>query len=534
MVYTEKLFINDIDIIIRGGFTTCSQAITNNQSQARSVIDHTGLNYGAIIAVSGSNTRNTILLENLRLTGSASSGIESISADTEVTLINLHIDNNHITSGSGGGGISIISGNTDFMVDNSIIYNNSAEFGGGINCTGSEASLSIMGESGVSQNSANGILSNPNSGNGGGLFITNGCEVIMYSGTKNTNAQTLIGISGNNANADGGGLYVSQGASVFLSGHRSSPNNGLDYFGDDSTPVNLNNNISDLNNSDKGGGGAFITGNNTFLIITGGLIKDNSSFNGGGILTQDNSTLYVTRLENKCWNTVRCGFFQNNITKSNGKGGAIHSDHSKILITNNYFEDNQSDLGTAIFANVGGVDKLKIDVSIFNHNSKPNNGLNNKHVISLKSSVMEISHSTFADNTVDEAVIGLDASSYLYLYTSIIHESTGLAVSLINPNSIISGCLIVHDGTNIPFGGMVDNPEFIDRNNRDYHLNPNLSPAIDLCSDFAVSLYRDIDFNERHWDYPDIDNSTGGIPMSYSDAGADEVYDIIFENGFEN
>lgn len=532
MIYTEKLTLTDREIILRGGFTSCTQANNNNQSPNRSIIDHTGLNLGAIIAISGSNQRSTIVLESLRLTGAASSGIETTAADAEIVLNNMRIDNNHLTTGAAGGGIAAFSGDTDFILIDSIISENSAEFGGGILCSGTNVSFYISGDSGVSQNMATGIVPNSNSGHGGGLFVTDGCELIMYSGTQITNAQTLIGISGNLANEDGGGIYVSQGASVFLSGHRSSPNSGVDFFGDDSKPVNLNNNIADSTNSGKGGGGAFITGTDSFLIITGGLIKDNASTNGGGVFTQNDATLYVTRLENKCWDSDRCVFFQNNIARNNGNGGAIYNLLSRILITNSYFEDNQAGLGTAIYAKHSSTANNRIDVSIFNHNSNPANGLNDKHVISLEGSGMDISHSTFADNDVDEAVIGLDINSALRLVTSIIHEATGLVATKLSSNSIIAGCVMVHNTTNIPLSLQAD-PEFVDRNNRDYHLNPNLSPAIDMCSDFAVSVFRDIDFNERHWDYPNVDNTFGGLPMSYSDAGADEVYDIIFENGFE-
>jgi len=534
MVYNDKLVLNDIDIIIRGGFSTCTQANNNVQSSNHSVIDHTGLNLGAIVFISGTGIRNTIVLENLQLTGAESSGIETISADAEILLNNMRIDNNHLAIGAAGGGIAAFSGDTDFILIDSIVSDNSADFGGGINCSGADVSFIISGESGVSQNAAIGTLPNSSSGNGGGLFITDGCEVSIYSGTQNVNAQTMIGISGNQANANGGGFYVSQGAGVLLSGHRSNPNGGVDFYGDDSKPVNLNNNVSDLLNSGTGGGGAYITDTDSFLIITGGLITNNISSNGGGVFNQNDATLFVTRLQKECWDSVRCNFFQNNIAKNNGNGGGIYNlSFSRILITNSYFEDNQAGLGTAIYAkDSGAVDDNRIDVSVFNHNSKASNGLNDRHVISLAAAGMQISHSTFADNNVEEAVIGLDVNSSLRLVTSIVHESAGLVATEPANGSIVAGCMMVHDTTNIPLS-LVADPEFVDRNNRDYHLNPNLSPAIDMCSDFAVGLFRDIDFNERHWDYPGIDN-TFGNPMSYSDAGADEVYDIIFENGFVN
>jgi len=534
MIYNDKLILTGMDIVIRGGFSDCTQALMNNQSSNLAIIDHTGLNFGAIIAISGSNQRSSIILENLRLTGAISSGIETTSANAEVLLNNVHIDNNHLTSGAGGGGISINLGDTDFMLVDSIVSQNSAEFGGGINCVGTDASISIRGESGVSQNFANGTLANGISGSGGGAFITAGCEMIVYSGTQDVNAQTLLGISNNQANANGGGVYVSQGGTVLLSGHRSKPTGGMEFFGSDSTPANLNNNVANINNSGDGGGGAYVVDAGSFLIITAGLIKDNISTNGGGLYSKNDGTLFVTRTEKKCWNPDRCSFFQGNIAKDNSNGGAAYNDFGRILFTNSYFEENQAGLGTAIFVKNGGVNDNRIHGSVFNHNSKSDNGLNDKYVIRLEQSRMEVYHSTFADNNVDEAVFGIKVDASLRLVSSIVHESSGLvATTAASSNSIISGCLIVHDITNIPVGVVAD-PQFVDRNNRDYHLNVSLSPAIDFCLSQSDVPFGDIDFEPRGWDYPNVNSPfDNGQPLYFYDIGADEVYDIIFINGFE-
>ncbi len=534
-VYTEQLQLNSNDISIRGGYLDCIQTLSDNQTSVQSVIDYTGVNSGAIIEIVDIVQRNSITIENFRLTGSNLGGILTVSANSEITLKNVLIDNNQRPLDTiGGAGIAVFVGDTDIQLIDSIITNNTAGTGGGIYCSGSEASFTIDGESGVSINKALGTNQNSDSGKGGGMFITNGCVVRMYSGTENVNPQTLIGISGNQANTDGGGFYVSQGSVVSLSGHRSSPNGGVDFYGDDTKPVNLNDNVSDLLNSGTGsGGGAYITGIDSALVITGGIIANNISSNGGGIVTHMGAIVYATRLQKDCWDLVRCNFFQNNVAKNNGKGGAIYSFFfGEMLITNSYFEDNQAGLGTAIFLkDSGSSSDNRVDVSVFNHNSKASNGLDDKHVISLEQASIEISHSTFADNDVQEAVIGLDINSGLRLVTSIVHEATGLVATAPINGSIVAGCVMVHDTTNIPLS-LVADPEFVDRINRDYHLNVDLSPAIDMCLGINDSVFKDIDFDERNWDYPGIDN-TFGNPMSFSDAGADEVYDIIFMNGFE-
>jgi len=100
---------------------------------------------------------------------------------------------------------------------------------------------------------------------------------------------------------------------------------------------------------------------------------------------------------------------------------------------------------------------------------------------------------------------------------------------MVNTNSdVILNSLTINGITRSLY---IDDPNFIDRNNRDYHLTRGNSSAIDRCGDSNITTpLRDIDFSVRGIDDVNITN----VGVTY-DIGADEVVgnDIIFKNGFE-
>ena len=78
-----------------------------------------------------------------------------------------------------------------------------------------------------------------------------------------------------------------------------------------------------------------------------------------------------------------------------------------------------------------------------------------------------------------------------------------------------------------------DNPQFVNRSNNDFHLDAFNSPAVDYCDNNPdVNLHKDMDFQDRGWDDPIINEHFNG---SFYDIGAYEAYgnDIIFKNNFE-
>ncbi|MFK8012800.1 MAG: hypothetical protein AB8B80_12220 [Marinicellaceae bacterium] len=79
---------------------------------------------------------------------------------------------------------------------------------------------------------------------------------------------------------------------------------------------------------------------------------------------------------------------------------------------------------------------------------------------------------------------------------------------------------------------MVADPQFIDRENNDYHIKASTSPAVDFCDNsMAPALYKDMDNEQRGWDDPSVSDIVGPFDIGY-----DETYenDIIFQQDFDS
>ncbi|VAW39406.1 hypothetical protein MNBD_GAMMA01-1061, partial [hydrothermal vent metagenome] len=192
-------------------------------------------------------------------------------------------------------------------------------------------------------------------------------------------------------------------------------------------------------------------------------------------------------------------------------------------------EENEGTSGSALYL-FGSNSFARIEGSVFNNNN--NAGNSDDFVIrAAVSATVEVIHSTFADNLIqNSATFGITSNSELRLYSSIVHDPQGVVLD-INPGTTIIDCIMAHEtssftGTNV----FLNDPDFIDRNNRDYHLSPN-SLAIDVCDNSQSSIqYKDIDFQSRGMDNINIVDINGSF-----DIGADETSgnDVIFEDGFE-
>ena len=517
--YNQSFTIDNIDIKISGGYANCDDAINNNLSATKTSILGTIGPVESIIYIRGSTLRNSIILENLILTGADNSAITAIDVNATIQLNNVNIQQNNLANGFSGGGIFMSGGNADFSLIDTLISQNSANRGGGIYCLGSELSVSLFGNSGVSLNTA--------AGEGGGVFVSSGCQLTIYSGTSSPTALSLKGISANLADAQGGGIYADLGAKVVLYGHQLCTDGCI---GDNSNPVNVNHNRSDADSSgSERGGGIYLTGAGTTVDIYAGLISENISPNGGGIYINDLASLTVARLFEDCWDNVKCNYFFKNSSIGAGTGGAIQSDQGSLNISSTYFEENESRTGSALYA-FGGNSISIIEGSVFNHNN--NQGTGDKFVIRAAAAAkVVVVHSTFADNFIqNSSTFGITPNSELNLFSSIIQDTDGSVLD-INPGATIIDCVMTHEtssftGTDV----FLNDPGFVDSNNRNYHLSPN-SLAIDVCDNSqSMTQFTDIDFEGRGAENIDVININGAF-----DIGADETLgnDIIFNNGFE-
>ncbi|MCF6301083.1 MAG: hypothetical protein L3J52_08200, partial [Proteobacteria bacterium] len=158
-------------------------------------------------------------------------------------------------------------------------------------------------------------------------------------------------------------------------------------------------------------------------------------------------------------------------------------------------------------------------------------GFLDRYVIDNHRTALNIRHTTIVDNKANFAVL-MNHNSYVKILASIIHDaSTGSILSGSSTGTTEFECSMFHEDASIgpQSFSVVDDPDFMDRDNRDYRLNAQISPAVDYCYT-SIGSYTDIDFEERGWDDPLASNVYGPY-----DIGANETYDndIIFASGLE-
>ena len=518
--YIAPIIINSMSVKLRGGYIDCNAADADNQT-THSTIDSPDFSAQAAITIQGVNLGNTILIESLSITGSEAndnSAISAINALADIKLNDVTISSHNQGNIDFGGGINLTGGAIMLELNDTIIINNIAQKGGGIYCSGAESSIIVKGNSGIAHNSS--------VQEGGGVYVTNDCKFTIFSGVSNPDASTNFGVSDNQAGAEGGGIYADLGATVTLYGHELCDNNGC--TGNNTSPVNVNNNLSDSDSTgSERGGGIYLTGATTTVNIYAGLISDNLGPNGGGIYVNNLASLNIARLSADCWDITKCNYFLNN--RSIATGGAIQSDQGQLNISSTYFEENEGSSGSALYA-FGPSSFARIQGSVFNHNN--NAGSADDYVIrAAAAATVEVIHSTFADNLIqNSATFGITSNSELRLFSSIINDPDGVVLD-INPGTTTIDCVMTHESNSF-FGNNIflGDPNFVDRTNRNYHLSVD-STAIDVCDNSMTGvLLKDIDFEDRGYENIKVTNINGLF-----DIGADEslVNDTIFKNGFE-
>lgn len=521
--YNESIIINAQSLTIRGGYIDCASAVDENPTSRTGKTRITGVaNVGKpVIRITGQTSLNDIVLDALEITGGTASfgtdnsggGIAIYNSYSQVDIVNTEIFSN---SGTTGGGLSVLESSFGFShvnLTDTKIYSNNALSGGGVYCVEDSGSIVFDGDSGV-------FLNNATLGKGGGAYISGKCAFRMYSGTDGSGgAFDFRGIMANSATSEGGGIYANSAAQVTLYGHKNCAS--VPCIGDDTNPVSLVSNHSDTN-----GGGAFINGVNTTLKIYAGLVSGNTADGNGGAIYVDNLAEFLTeRLAAECWSAEHCNYYTNNKAgTSTGKGGMLYNQISTVDIRHAVIEGNRADIGTVIAA-TGSPTNTSIKSSIIHNNG--NNGLDSysdQHVFSLLSGArISLAHTTIADNNATEAVFNIASTSIggSDIFASIVNDSsTGPVFAASQTSDIVVTCGMFHELNSNPgseLSSTVDNAEFVDNTNGDYHLSAS-SPAIDACDDLLGSNYKDIDFQSFGFNYPDV------ATFGQYDIGADEAY----------
>ncbi len=292
------------------------------------------------------------------------------------------------------------------------------------------------------------------------------------------------------------------------------------------------------------------TGNDTEVRLTNAFVADNMGFTGGGLGVADLAEIYMSthyineRTLIRYWSPGACSQIVDN--EATLGGGVEILTGSYALIDETVFQQNQANIGTAIFARSesGSTDISVLDLSgylVTNNEAGGVGDCSDLTAITLTGAQAFITYTTMADNEIESSVIGSGANGLLDINLSIMHQTDGVPTYLaFNPSNLSSAnCVMVstiNDFNEISIGLSVDDPLFVNRSLKDFHLS-DISPAIDTCFPLGLGspILFDLDEEVRGWDDPDVSNFPKG-PQTF-DISYDEnirfIEDLIFLNGFE-
>ena len=535
--YQENLILGDASVIVRGGFTDCAAANSNQQDLTVFTVIDGSTAALPVVSINNSVDRHLIRLENLGITDGTASGVFGGGISLELANVELQLVRVIVTDNSAqlGGGIGIDAGvgqnnqDTVLVGQDVFVQTNDANIaGGGIYCAFAEHMV-FFGISAIVGNTAR---------EGAGVYARNGCEMSMYAEPLPGQFISFAGIIGNAAEEEGGGTYLSQGADLYLFGQRMCADGVC--LGDPQVPLLVWMNASDSDASGAENGGAIYMADGGFdkdFFANGTIFEDNTAGgNGGAAYVASNSTFTIARSQGACWHAERCNYFLANTSgPAVGFGGAIYNAGAEVDISNTYFEENRADFGTAVFTTDGAA-STRIEGGVFNDNGDNGSGVfSDNYVLHVTlGGKLSVMHSTFVDNDAEIAVMHVDPalSGTLDLQSSIVHDPTsGPVLSPISFNSTVR-CVMAHESASMT-GELITvaDPVFIDRLAGDFRLDAQNSPAVDYCDNTTVDIQNtDIDLQLRGWDDPDRVNNAGPF-----DLGANETYanDIIFKDGLE-
>lgn len=539
--YFENLVIGgDYDISLTGGYSDCNSTgagiPSNNQ-----VLIHGGFN-DTVLKIQGVSVRRTMVFTNLRLfngnnAAGAGGGLLSDNSNVSLLLENVDIRNN---SAAFGAGIAIVGGDTDLLMNESLIFSNEADYGGGIYCSSGASSVNVANHSGIIANFANSPLAVAPNGRGGGVYI-NGCYFAIFTGSANN--ASFSGMEANSSMNFGGAIYA-KNSIVRIHGHQFC--GSLGCLGDNVNPVSLRNNQSNLQH------GAVLYADNSDVRLNAVWLQDNV---GESIIYATQSGLRVERFLQPCWSNDNCNLIKNNTGTVMVMAGLLNDsiEISSVNITGN---------STTVFDfNVGQPATpplIRVESCMINNNG----GNGNDYLFKFFGFFdAQFVHNTIADNQANNSIFRTDFNPnisippLLEIQSTIIHNPLvdvysfdeldfiigggqmhiNVSASFLNETDSLTSGILINDAIVYPGGerNRTLDPEFVDRNNGDYHLS-NGSFAIDhiRTTDRVTVLHPDIDFQTRGFNAPNV----SGVPLFYYDVGADEVVnkpEIMFIDGFE-
>ncbi|MCX7555212.1 hypothetical protein OS175_15180, partial [Marinicella sp. S1101] len=436
--YFENLVFNytlSENIRIIGGHDSCQ----GSQTPTASVIDGGG-NAPVFLIFGGGTESVGITLDSLVLSNGVSNqtgfggGLTLNSANTDFLLSNLSIINNNAVN---GGGLHVFfRENNNVEIKKSSLVNNQASNGGGIYCRGLGGFLSVLEDNSILANRA--VSTTTSDGNGGGMYLTNGCRSFLSSGDNIQGSST--GVVSNQASNHGGGIYLNDAFLRLL-----FTNND-----DDSVDVaSIKANAADANGNGLGdGGGVYLTGASSQMVVSTALFEGNEAVNGGAVALSDGSS--VTAFSNliyPCLFDGHCVKMSDNVAGEVvtgiglGQGGAIYaSSGASMAVTRALFTGNQADNG--VVAAVRGAASVSMSSSNINNNGGINtNELGQYAVFNAidEFSALNLTHVTVADNVLnpDSSAFLTAVGAFNFVYNSIIMEDVDVMESFdVNGTSV--------------------------------------------------------------------------------------------------
>lgn len=535
--YDELVVLGGRAVRLIGGFADCNSAtpVTNQ----RSTIDRGGSGLGLNVfynPLDGGEFRQ-FDIENFEITNGGGTGFSSGGASVNGRPGRLQVNFRNVlfadnSRDGDGGGLRVFTSNDRegtaafVTVDNEsqFLRNTSTGLGGGVFCSSTH-------DQGVGTTLRIGstLIFDNEASIGGGIALEGCRNTFIYSGGPVVLIFPTGGILNNTATGVGGGLYLNDGAQAEVRG------SGFQDFGDPTEAALI------AGNSASTGGGAYVAGLDTSLIVDDAYVINNTAeFSGGGFAVSLDATLTVRRNvnEGRCEPSVsaggvlsrpRCSVIEGN----SGRGGAFSAAaSSSVDILRTIIRGNDDGAGsTGPIARAMTQSNVRFEGVLFDGNP---GGFG-----------IEVSTGSFVDvlfstrvnetNTFARVTSNEGETSALNILSSIIEASEfGEIVTRVGQGTSVGrfDCVISNLPT-VDWGGSsltqvtgeVD-PQFLDPDNGDFRLGDR-SPALDYCDDFNMPDFAGLDGNPRGviWTGP-TPAPANGVNDGRYDLGA---FEMVFE-----
>jgi hypothetical protein len=499
--YNENLAIIGKTVDLIGGHSNC---VTTSPTGTTSI--NGGSTTSSVITffvISGAaDQSHSLIAERLLLfngTGNALSPGGGITVSTtsdrsaQVTLINTFVRNNE--TAFAGGGISMVGRGSLTLLENSQIEGNIVAGddpdGGGLYCSG-DVSVAIFGGGIFANRAGEPGVSN---GRGGGVFL-DGCDLTWFSQSALATSDDAS-LRNNTVHGSGGGLYARGGAQVELIGASFS-------FGSpvSARPLRIRDNraigVTEGGGTAGGrGGGVYAEGVGTTVLVDRAWTYNNESDAVGGAFSLfSDAVLEVTRSSATCHTPRNCSRVFDNHARI--AGGAIDAFRAEAAVRRTIVTGNDSVFGGLLTrGTMTGFDStLRLEDSLLHGDVGPG------HSLAAWDTTLFVIRSTIADTAPTRAVFGMNGTSTLVLFDSIVHEVGGQPILNVvgGTPQATTQCVVWHDNALAALGPnertLVGDPRFADREDGLFYLTPD-SPAINYCGNEPSAPAVDLEWNPR-------------------------------------